>query len=310
MMTPERVRAASEIMRRHRRKFGVLPSVLRPSTFNEKVIWRMVFDRREILARLQDKYALRAHVKARMGGDILPKLYWVTTNPSDIPIADLPARFVVKPTHGSGWVYPVPDKARLEVADLEAVCRGWLAQNYYDLEQEWAYKHIVPRIIVEEFVDDGAGRYPTDYKIYVFHGRAHLIQVDTARFEDHRRDIYDTTWTRLEATSEYQNADRLLPRPKHLTQMIACAEALAGKLDFIRVDFYDTHERPYLGEVTTTPGGGMNVWRPVEFARRMGGLWKLPYREALLSGIGRRSILTRALAPSLGLIASAMGGLP
>ncbi len=308
MVTPERARAASAIMRRYRRKFGVLPNVLRPSTFNEKVIWRMIFDRREILARLQDKYALRAYVKARLGEDILPKLYWVTTDPTDIPIADLPPRFVVKPTHGSGWVYLVPNKTDLDVADLEAVCRGWLAQNYYDLEQEWAYKHIVPRLVVEQFIDDRTGRYPTDYKIYVFHGHAHLIQIDTARFEDHRRDIYDPTWTRLAATSEYKDADRLLPRPKHLPEMIAYAEALAGGLDFIRVDFYDTHERLYLGEATTTPGGGMNLWRPVEFARHMGGLWKLPYGAALLSGIGGRRMLTRGFEPPLDRIVCAVGG--
>ena len=38
-----------------------------------------------------------------------------TSDPAAIPFADLPQRFVVKPTHGSGWVRVVLDKAALDV---------------------------------------------------------------------------------------------------------------------------------------------------------------------------------------------------
>ncbi len=292
---PNRVSDAVFVLRRYKRKFGTFPNVVRPTTFNEKVIWRMLFDRRPIWTRLQDKYALRGYVKERLGEDILPKLYWVTQDPSDIPLADLPRQFVVKPTHGSGWVRLVPDKVCLDAQELIATCRSWLAQNYYHVEREWAYKHIEPRIVVEEFVSDSTGKYPIDYKIYVFGGRARLIQIDTARFEDHRRDIYDVSWTKTGATSEYQNADRTLERPAHLQQMVACAEAIGDGLDFIRVDFYDTKDRLYLGELTTTPGGGMNTWGPVEFTRYMGGLWKLPY-GVIMSGNAR---MGRAALPQV-----------
>lgn len=39
----------------------------------------------------------------------------------------------------------------------------------------------------------------------------------------------------------------------HLYGMISAAEVLGKGMDFIRADFYDTPDRLYLGELTTTP---------------------------------------------------------
>ena len=65
----------------------------------------MVFDRRPIWTQLQDKLAARDYVKARIGEGILPGLYWVTKDPSDIPFDALPERFAVKPSQGAGWYH-------------------------------------------------------------------------------------------------------------------------------------------------------------------------------------------------------------
>ena len=43
-----------------------------------------------------------------------------------------------------------------------------MKRSYYKETLEWAYKHIEPRIIVEEFIDDGSGTAPNDYKLFVF----------------------------------------------------------------------------------------------------------------------------------------------
>jgi len=97
---------AFQAMRGHKRNFGVYPSLIRPKTFNEKVLHRMVFDRRPILIQLQDKYAARDYVREKLCEHILPRLYWLTKTPADIPFDDLPSRFVVKANHGSGWIRP------------------------------------------------------------------------------------------------------------------------------------------------------------------------------------------------------------
>ena len=268
------------VLRRHKQKFGSFPNIVRPKMFNEKVIWRMLFDHREIWTQLQDKYAAREYIARRIGANVQPTLYWVASDAADIPIDDLPQQFMVKPTHGSGWVYPVRDKASLDWPGLVETCASWLRRNYYHVDREWVYKDIEPRIIVEELVDDGRGASPTDYKVFVFDGHVHVIQVTTGIFGDHRRTFFDRDWNKINAVADFGNADGEMDRPWHLDEMLAYAEAVGEGLDFIRADFYDTPTRVYLGELTTTPGGGMNAYRPPEFARYMGDLWTLPSLRA------------------------------
>ena len=256
----------------HRR----VPRLIRPRTFTEKVLHRMLFDRRAVLTQLADKAAVRSYVEARLGPEIMPALYYMTTRPETIPFDDLPERFVVKPTHGSGWVEVVTGKSTLDRAALIETCRGWLQQSFYEVTREWVYKHIEPRILVEEFIDDGTGGPPIDYKLFVFAGRVELIQVDTDRFTGHRRRLYTPAWKKLDVRLRYRDIHADLPQPPHLAEMIAAAETLGKDLDFIRADFYDTPQRLYFGELTTTPESGLARFYPKEFDRHLGACWKLP----------------------------------
>src|SRR3954468_23432746 len=112
---PRLVRDLISGIREQRASHGEYPRVLRPRTFNERILRRKVFDGRPILTQLADKYAVRSYVAQRLGLEILPKVYCVTSDPAAIPFAELPSRFVVKPTHGSGWVRLVLDKTALDV---------------------------------------------------------------------------------------------------------------------------------------------------------------------------------------------------
>jgi hypothetical protein len=57
-------------------------------------------------------------------------------------------------------------------------------------------------------------------------------------------------------------------------EMIAAAQILGREWDFIRVDFYDTAERLYFGEMTLTPNEGRVRFRPQQFDEYLGSLWK------------------------------------
>jgi TupA-like ATPgrasp len=263
-------------IRRHRKKHGQFPRLIRPQTFNEKVLHRMLFDRRPILTQVADKAAVRDFVEERLGRSFLPECYHLTGDPETIPFDKLPVRFVVKPTHGSGWVEIVADKTTLDQAALKELCRSWLRQSFYEITREWVYKHIQPRIIVEQFIEDASGETPNDYKFFVFGGTVQMVQVDAGRFTDHRRRLYSPTWEKLPFLLEYDDINGDVPRPRHLKEMIAAAETLAKGFDFIRADFYDTPDCIYFGELTTTPGCGTSRFRPKEFDRHLGLGWKLP----------------------------------
>jgi hypothetical protein len=257
----------------HRAAHGEYPRLVRPRTFNERILRRKVFDRRPVLAQLADKYAVRHYVAQRLGPEILPKIYCVTSDPTAIPFADLPQRFVVKPTHGSGWVRIVLDKAALDVQELIGTCNYWLATNYYNLLRERHYRQITPRIMVEEFIDDGSGSAPVDYKFYAFHGKVHLIQIDGSRFTGHRCSLYDRHWRDTGVRVQLERFDGPVHEPVNLGLMLQTAEKLSADLDFVRVDLYDVGSRIYFGEMTATPGGGFARFEPQAMDEHLGMLW-------------------------------------
>jgi hypothetical protein len=264
------------LIREHRRVHGQLPNIVCPTTFSEKILHRNLFDRRPLLREIADKAAVRSYVEARLGAQVLPQLYWLTTQPESIPFDDLPDKFVVKPTHGSGWFEVVTDKSTLNRVALLDTCADWLKRSYYDETGEIVYKHIRPRILVEQFIDDGSGGLPSDYKLFVFGGRVEFIYVVTDRLTNHKRRLYSRAWEKLDVRLESAEAEGEGPRPPHLLDMIAAAETLGRDWDFIRVDMYDTPTQFYFGELTMTPGGGRFRFDPKEYDRYLGSLWKRP----------------------------------
>src|SRR5690606_37226246 len=90
-------------IRNYYRVYGRVPNVIRPRRFSEKVIWRIMRDRRPVLLTFEDKVACRAYVQDHTPG-ILTELYYLTEDPETIPFDSLPSHFVVKASHGSGWV--------------------------------------------------------------------------------------------------------------------------------------------------------------------------------------------------------------
>jgi len=270
---PRRVRDLIVGIKMHRETHGEFPRLVRPRTFNERILRRKAFDYRPILAQFADKYAVRQYVAQRLTSNILPEVYCVTRNPAAIPFAQLPNRFVVKPTHGSGWVRIVLDKEALDIQELLKTCHSWLATNYYDRVREPQYRQIPRRIMVEEFIDDGSGSAPTDYKFYVFHGTAHLIQIDGSRFTKHQCALYDRHWRDTGTRVQLAQFDSPVPEPPNLRLMLQTAEELGAGMDFVRVDLYDIGSRIYFGEMTATPGAGLARFEPQAMDEHLGQLW-------------------------------------
>ncbi len=271
--SPVRVHVAARAMKKYRYTYGYWPNVLFPRTFNEKLQARKIFDHRAIFAVWVDKVAVRSFVADMIGVSILPRLYHVTRNPDDIPFHRLPRRYVVKASHGSGWVQLVRDAESLDRQALIDTCREWLSLNYYDINQEPFYRKVTPRIIVEEFLEDESGEVPNDLKFYVFGGKVRFVQIDVARFGEHRRNIYDPEWNLLPVKLTVEPCLDGIERPALLGEMIRVAETLAGGTDFVRVDLYESAGRVYFGEMTPSSGNGFNTFTPASYDAVFGSFW-------------------------------------
>ena len=268
------------VRRTYRRTHGHYPRLFPPCTYNEKIQYRKLYDRRPYLTRTSDKFAVRDYAREKLGLDLFPALLHVTADPATIPFATLPHRFVVKATHGSGWVQIVPDKTALDQAALIARCRAWLRQDFSPLYQEWFYRDIPRRILVEDFLDDGTGHPPADIKLLTFTQRVQIIQVDTGRFtSQHRRNFFDRDWNELGIGGDEARGAEPIPRPSRLDDMIRYAEILAQETDFVRLDMYQVGDRIVFGEMTHTPASGLDHLTPPGTDAAWGALWKMDFRS-------------------------------
>ena len=282
---------------RYRRRHGRWPNLVRPRTFTEKVIWRNLFDRDPLLSRLSDKLAARDYVQSTGAPVALPQLFWRTDDPRDVPFEALPEAFVAKPNHGSGWVSIVRDKSSLDRDQFIATCQLWLQTNYYALTREKIYQAIKPTILIEELLEESPGVLAFDYKFFVFESKVQYVTVTTDRFDDHHLTMFDRDWRPVPVEIYGMTThDHECPRPPHLAAMIEIAERLAGGLDFVRVDLYDTPKGIYFGEMTFSPWSGMTPFTPVSFDYQLGALWPGPRKSR--KGNARTPLAGPPVAPA------------
>ena len=257
---------------RHLLWHGTALPVGRPRTLTHHLFLKMARDRNPLLTVTSDKLAVRDYVRERLGPGHLAELYAVLDSPDGLLELDLPSRYVVKATHGSGMTAVVTADSAGERAAIAERARKWLAVRYWRKNGEWGYRGVRPRLIVEEFLDAGDGRVPPDWKWLCFAGRAALVQVDFDRFTGHSRTFYDPDGRPVPLRMYYPQGPEL-PVPPVFPGMRAVAERLAAGFDFVRVDLYALGERIVVGELTHYPTGGNKSFDPPEWDARLGALW-------------------------------------
>lgn len=252
---------------------GYWPDVRNPRSFNEKVLYRKLYTNDELYSRAQDKYRARSYVAEQVGEDVLTDLYHVTEDPSTIPSDDLPDEFVIKATHGQGWIILVDNKDEADFEQIRTKCRNWADQEYGRWSNEYWYWEITPRIIVEEYIHDEHRDVPLDFKFFVFDGNVEMIQVDVERFSAHKQRFYTPCWEPIDVKRGEPIADDI-DRPPQLSEMVSIAETVGEEFDFVRVDLYNPVDgRVFFGEFALAPGAGRIGFEPVNFDFELGSHW-------------------------------------
>jgi hypothetical protein len=249
-----------------------------PRTLDEKLIWLMLYWRHPLKSRCADKYAVRSYVEENGLGHLLTRLFSVYADSRDIDFAILPDQFVLKATHGCGFNIICRDKSRLDIEGARQALAAWMKIDISKFGAELHYASIKPRIICEELLEELPGKALNDYKVYCFDGRAHCIMACTNRTEKGADyDFYNRDWTtKLSYSKTSLLANRDIPRPQALDEMIAAAEKLSRPFPFVRVDFYSVKGHAVFGEMTFTPHGSIDIHMTDLAQNAMGDLLKLP----------------------------------
>lgn len=269
------------LARLYRRQFGHEPELNRPRGFNEKILVKILSDRRSYLTLFSDKLRVRGYVRRTAPQLLLPALYWWSDQVDLLPYDALPNEFVLKANHGSGWNCVVRNKAAMPRGDLVKLARTWLRADFTIVGREWAYRNIRHAVYAEQLLRDERSTVPTDYKLFVFGGKVRVIQVDRDRFTRHTQVLYDQAWNRIEGTVAAAEGEPIV-RPVSLASMVEAAEALSAGVDFVRVDLYEIDGRAYFGELTSSPNKGLSPFRPLSLDRILGDYLRLDdYSKAI-----------------------------
>ncbi|BDH61228.1 glycosyl transferase [Lysinibacillus sp. PLM2] len=229
-----------------------------PTTFNEKLQWLKLNDRKQEYTKLVDKYEVRNYIKEEIGEKYLIPLLAVWNNASEIDFSKLPNQFVLKCNHDSRSVIICKDKRKINIQKTVKKLNMHLKQNAYWYGREWPYKNVKPLILAEEFLEEEINQPLVDYKVLCFNGKAKFVQVHCGRgTENYTQDFYDLEWNRTTIGQKGINHSKVpLNKPVFLKKMIFLSEILAKDFIHVRVDWYFVKDQLYFGELTFFDGSG------------------------------------------------------
>lgn len=252
-----------------------------PQTYNEKLQWLKLYDRRPEYTQMVDKAEAKKYVANIIGEEhVIPTLA-VYDKVEDIKFDELPNQFVLKCTHDSGGIVVCRDKSQLDKKAALAILNRGLSRNYYYQNREWPYKNVKPRIIAERYMEDESGELK-DYKIFCFDGVPKAMFIATDRFnknEDTKFDFYDMDFNHLPFTNGHPNATKEIRKPKGFDEMKRLASELSKGMPHARIDFYDVNGKVYFGEITFFHWSGMVPFEPIDWDYTMGSWLKLPSKR-------------------------------
>lgn len=264
----------------YRSQMGKKLDLEAPKTYNEKLQWLKLYDRRPEYIPLVDKYAVREHIAKTVGEEYLVPLVggpWDSF--SEIDFDKLPRQFVLKCTHDSGGLVICRDKASLDREKAREKIEKCQRRNYCDFSREWPYKHVKPRIIAEAYLEDSVTKELRDYKFFAFDGRVKLLFVASERQKEGAEtkfDFFDMDYNHLELINGHPNAAVTPEKPAGFEKMKALAEKLSRGIPHVRVDFYEVDGKVYFGELTLFHWSGIVPFEPASWDETLGSWIKLP----------------------------------
>lgn len=252
-----------------------------PKTYNEKLQYLKLYNRRPEYTIMVDKVGVKEYVAKLIGKEYVIPNYQVWDAVEDITLDNLPNTFVMKTSHGGGGcgVYICKDKNQANIQEIRKYFKMAMKQDTYKYNKEWPYKNVTRRILVEKLLVEPGEPSPRDYKVMCFNGEPKLVEFHVGRFsDDHRQDFYDCDWnlTKITQGSYGKVSDHTEPRPKNLEEMLRLSAVLSQGITHCRVDWYDVDGKLYFGEITFFDGSGLEPWDRMEDDLMMGSWIPLP----------------------------------
>jgi len=236
------------------KELGAFPDLVNCRDFNDRIQWLKLFDQDKETIQCSDKILVRDFVRERVGGHVLTELYQVHNQFDSIDFEKLPKSFVIKTNHDSGTVILVRDKSQFDQVAAREKIELSLRQTYGWSYGEWAYAHVRPKVLVEEFIEPGSDKPPADYKFHCVDGKIRWLQYIYDRGSNTKECIVDAEGnvTVMHFDHNMQHSEEF-EKPSSWNELLQCAEFLSKGRKYVRVDLFASGNRIYFGEMTFFP---------------------------------------------------------
>lgn len=238
-----------------RLKMGYKLDIDNPKTYNEKIQWLKLYNRRPEYINMVDKFEAKKYVAQIIGDQYIIPTYGIWKRFDEINFNSLPEQFVLKTTNGGGGsgVVICKEKKSFDKVKARKTINHSLKSNIYRNFREWPYKGIKPLIIAEKYMEDLETKELRDYKFFCFDGYVDCVMVCSERNTGNVKFYYfDRDWNfkRMGKISNSAPKDFTLKKPINLDEMFAIAEQLSKNIPFVRVDLYSVNGKTYFSELT------------------------------------------------------------
>jgi hypothetical protein len=169
---------------------------------------------------------------------------------------------VAKPTHSSGSIVFLrhPDETAIRKL-FAAACL-----NFFHVYRECQYDRLARKVIVEENIAGDADL--RDYKFFCTYGEILFCQIDIDRHTAHKRALVSPPFYAPIPQITLGTIAHLpqVTVPGTFPAMCEVAAEISRNFDFVRIDLYDAPGGIFAGEITFTPGAGLEPFSSERFA--------------------------------------------
>ena len=261
----------------YRAKVNKKLNIRNPETFNEKLQWLKIYDRKDYYINLVDKFEVKKYIEKKIGINYVIPTYGVYDKFDDIKFNNLPNEFVIKCTHDQGSVVVCKNKNKIQKEEIKKFLEKKMKINKYYYGREWPYKNVKPRIMIEKLIKENGNEDLKDYKFFCFNGKVKIFKIDFDRFTNHGANYFDVNGKLLNFGENACPPDynKKLDIPDKIDLMIKLAEKISKDIPFVRIDFYYTNKKIYFGEITFFPAAGFGTFTDDKWDKKLGNWIKL-----------------------------------
>ena len=235
-----------------------------PKTFNEKLQWLKLYDRKPGYTLMVDKYRVKQWVADKIGEQYVIPTLGVYDSVDEIELDKLPDRFVLKCNHDSGSIAICKDKSLFDLDTAKRKLGAAMKNNFYWEAREWPYKKVDRVVFAEEYVEDASMIDEcslSDNVMNDFDAPKKIIQVSFDRFSWHKKSLYGTAWNYIESRI-IAPINESVNKLGLLNEMLAEVKRIGTCFPIVKTECFFIERRIYFCEITLCQERGCDEFDP------------------------------------------------